>query len=385
MASHVTFTKVGSVVVWGDDSGGQIRDAPKTKDIEEVVPGGNRQSLVIHKDRSLTLWGGQNIPTPVPFLSASVPAKTGQPVTRTRYLDAAIGLEHMVAIKEDDRSLVFSGQYFGSTPSESAANTPPGGGFIAVAAGGGQDIAIREDGSLHQWGTDAAAVLKIEPPKGSFIKVRARSGYLLALSANNVLFGWGGVFNDPLDPDLWGPPWQSDGLGHWFHPGPFIDMDAGPNQHDYKKNPNDPNDPTITMPHVLGLYDSGVVEGWGANNSGETETQHGDFQAVAAGKAYSLGLLKSGFLHQWGSELPAALRSGPDRPPRSLMPKGGGFISISAAVGHAVALRLSPQFVTGPDIRERTLRQPSLETQVHREVDHELSDAVRIRGAAVAD
>ena len=49
--------------------------------------------------------------------------------------------------------------------------------------------------------------------------------------------------------------------------------------------------------YVLALYESGKVEGWGANNSGEIGPPSLKFQAVAAGKAYSLGLDEDGFLH----------------------------------------------------------------------------------------
>jgi alpha-tubulin suppressor-like RCC1 family protein len=360
MPSYATLAKVGRVVVWGDDSHKQVSEAPKTHDFLEVVPGGSQQSLAIREDRSLELWGGKNLPsgnTPVPPLT----------LPGVRFADAALGLTHMVALREDG-VLVPSGQYFGG----GACVPPVGPRFIAVAAAGGHDVALDEHGKLHVWGV--ATVVTTAPPEGIFMNVRARGDYILALRADGYLFGWGGVFNSPLDNQLW-DGWYSDGAGHWFHPGPFKNMDAGIVQHDFV--PENQTNP-IRMPHVLGLYESGAVEGWGANTAGEAEQPSGKFQAVAAGRAYSLGLDEDGFLRQWERMLlPTTTTVGQkERPARHPMPKGR-FISISAAGDHAVAVRQGPRLVAGPDFRERTLRQPDLETQAHREADRELSDALR--------
>jgi hypothetical protein len=50
-----------------------------------------------------------------------------------------------------------------------------------------------------------------------------------------------------------------------------------------------------------------------------------------------------------------------------------------------VAVRPGPRVVVGPNFRQRTLRQPTLETQIDRTADDRLSEALRIVRQAVGD
>jgi hypothetical protein len=109
-----------------------------------------------------------------------------------------------------------------------------------------------------------------------------------------------------LDAGLW-DGWYSDGAGHWFIEGPCKDMDAGIVP-DYVP---DGQTTLVRMPHVLGLHESGCVEGWGAHGSGETDAPSLKFRAIAGGKAYRLGLDEGGFLHEWGRRsMPLTTSSG---------------------------------------------------------------------------
>lgn len=364
MPSYVTWDNMGPVVAWGDDYNGQVTGVPTGTDFVDLLPGGAFQSVAIRRDRTLELWGAKQITDPSRRVSnISLPG--------VRFVDAAIGVTHMVAIREDDRTLVAAGTYPGGIACTPPVSTRP---FVAVAAAGAHDIAIDDDGKLYPWGPAPVAAAAV--PAGEFRRVRARNDYILALDKDGRLFGWGGVFDKTLDPQLW-DGWQSDNLGHWFIDGPFMDMDAGIVQ-DFVHN-----GATMKMPHVLALYrDSKTVAGWGANNFGEANAPGGEFQAIAAGKGYSLGLDKNGFLQEWGSPLrPAATTvNNSDKPPRHWKPSGR-FIAISAAGDHAVAVRY-PRHVVGPDYDQTTLKQPSLELSVPR-VNRELSDALRIVRDAV--
>ena len=355
MPSYVKLPSfTGEIVAWGDDSNGQVSDPHPGDDFVKVVAGGSRQSLAIRKDGTLLLWGGQpplpnGNPVPQPSNLSGVPV-----------VDAALGLEHLIAIRADYGTISHSGTFI--QPS-SWVPPPTARRAIAVTAAAAHDVAIDIYGELFQWGHQAATGTPV--PGGAFKKVRARGNYTIALRDDGCVLGWGGVFADPagLDMDLW-ENWAKDRTRVWCVHGPFADIAAGVVQKDYKKRPELPAQP---MPHVLAIYaGAGRVEGWGANNNRETETPQGRFQAVAAGLGYSLGLDEDGFLHQWGSSLLTYARTHTTTVSgqRPQTPRGK-FMSISASASHAAAVR-QPVLLVGADFRESTLRQPTLERAVTR-------------------
>jgi alpha-tubulin suppressor-like RCC1 family protein len=385
MPAYVILANVGRIVVWGQNTDSQRSDAPKTPDFTEVVPGGRIQSLGIRTDpdkgRTLHLWGGKDPATGNPR-PGTVPALTV--LNGLRCHDAALGLEHAVAIREDDRTLVMgSAPYSSAAPGTVPARAPvptPTGQFERVATAGGHGIAIRRDGTLAQWGQGKA--LNHPAPTGYFMKVRARGDYSLALRMDGVLVGWGGSFDALPDP-LW-DEWESDGLGHWWLQGPFIDMDAGIVQKDFVRGGQ-----TMSMPHVIAINEGGRAEGWGANSNGETDAPSGvTFKAVATGRGFSVGLDEDGFLYQWGrtwdriplsTTAPAAPGATPTGVPR------GKFFSISAAGDHAVAVRRAIALVVGPDFRDLVNRQGRMENFAEHMADGELSSALQVVRQAVAD
>jgi len=86
------------------------------------------------------------------------------------------------------------------------------------------------------------------------------------------------------------------------------------------------------------------------------------------------------FYIEWGRRLlPVSTTVGiKGRQPLTFKPKGR-FVGISAAGEHAVALRgPGPELSVGPDFREMTTRQPSLERVGVSAADRELSDALQV-------
>lgn len=284
-----SFPSSGQLVVWGDNSGQQISDAPVGDEIESIAAGGGKQGLVIRRDGSLVLWGSAGVPLTTP----PVPADAANDKFKDAYLVVSYGL----AIRNDNTILTW-----GSYLDGSSAAPPPGLKARDIAGGSGHGIALGTDHRLTTWGPAA-----VTPPTGKFSEVGGRTLYALALRTDGVLFGLGGGF---LAPDIFSG-WVSDGPGRFFVPGQrFVAVAAG-------------------NMHILALRADGTVAGWGANTFGETQAPAGvRFTTIAAGLNYSVGIDEDGFIHQWGD----ASNGTASVPP-------GRFAAIAAGARHASALR----------------------------------------------
>jgi hypothetical protein len=296
-AGAAIFKDGGPLVVWGDDSEGQIADAPAGERFGAIATGGAKQGLVIGEDGSLRLWGSASVAQSVPPLPAAVAAGP--------YVRAHLALTHLLAIRPDG-SLLAWGPFYSGGPGPSAA--PPA-GLLArdAAAGAAHAVAVAMDGTLATWGAGPAAA---SPPAGRFTAVAARTTYSIALRKDGTLFGWGAV---PTAPGAFDAQhgWVSDGAGHFSVPGEhFVALAAGNS-------------------HLLALRANGSVAGWGRDVLGSTLAPGGiHFTAVAAGNGFSIGLDLHGALHHWGD--PAnGLAAVP----------AGRFVAIGAGARHAAALR----------------------------------------------
>lgn len=335
--------KKGELVVWGDNGAQQISKTPPGDDFASVAPGGFKQSLAIRTNGSLALWGGVGVPQPVKAL----PALTGE-----IFVDAALGLMHVVAIRADS-SIGVWGDFVTAGPV-----TPP---FAvkasAVAAASEHWVAIdAKNQTLVQWPTPGPGA--VAPPKGKFIKVGARNDYIIALRNDHRLFAWGGTafpangipsspsrkssgVSGPIDLNVktFLEDWQFDGQGHYFVHGKFDFpiTDAPPH---LEVRPSDDRIVDIAagviqktrgnIPHILALRADGTVIGWGPQKGPETKAPVGmKFKKIAAGLRFSVGIDEFGSLRHWG--IPGALATVP----------AGHFSSIGAAVQHATAVRAS--------------------------------------------
>lgn len=298
---------VGPIVVWGDNSRSQIKDAPTNTDFNEIAFGGGFNSLAIRKDGMLVLWGDPalgRLPWTVPGAPAS--AYWGPSV------DAVVSLSHLAAILTD-RLVVHSGHFLKGGD----ATPPPGLRAKSVALTADWNVAIDMAGNLVQWGTGPGGAPLESPPAGKFEKVSARGDYAVALRHDGQrIYGWGNTYFAS-----W-PGWTKDGSSnHYYVDGSFTDVAAGAVW-------KDPAKVLPNQPHVSGLNADGSVTGWGTNFYGETTDQPGPLKAIAAGLSYSIGLDADGHIHQWGA-------SGTGTPP------SGQFISIGAGARHATAVRVA--------------------------------------------
>ena len=80
--------------------------------------------------------------------------------------------------------------------------------------------------------------------------------------------------------------------------------------------------------NTCGLRDTGAIECWGYNHSGQTDAPAGSFIAVSAGQSHTCGLRESGAIECWGSN-----NEGQSSPP------DGVFIAVGGGRGHTCAIR----------------------------------------------
>jgi hypothetical protein len=271
-----------------------------------------------------------------------VPALTF-PATE-EFLDAAIGVTFVAAIRKSDGTIVTSGNFAGSGPGVLGppSDPPPsfsGMTFSSVSVGGGHGIAIDAQKKLRHWGGPGSS----PPPHVAnleFIQVRARNSYCVAISEKRDLYAWGGTLFAPPAPavpknsapakvppphPLTGTDWEFTN-GVWFHKGPFTAVACG----------GHPPGVSNGLPHVIALRPNGRVVGWGADANGQASKapKPVKFTAIAAGVGFSVGLDSGGMLHHWGAAwaVPATSSSPPTPPP-------GPFMSIGAGVAHSSAVR----------------------------------------------
>ncbi|MDP2889170.1 MAG: hypothetical protein Q8P34_09450, partial [Bacteroidota bacterium] len=167
-----------TLMVWGDDTWGQISNAPAGK--FKVVSGGSINGLALRWDKTPVLWGAGPIgPPPIPEALASEKFQA-------------------ITIGRDDAVLIRQNQTLAAFGRNDVVTNVPSGYYHAVAVAVVHAVAIADDGTLKTWGSDSYFSPNgfltglLNAPKGSpFIAVDARTLYSLALHEDGTLYGWG--------------------------------------------------------------------------------------------------------------------------------------------------------------------------------------------------
>lgn len=173
----------------------------------------------------------------------------------------------------------------------------PTGAFKAVAAGGGHNVAIADDGSLVAWGYDEYGQVSEAPTTGMYSAIAAGAVHSVAVRSDGSLVAWGF--------DFWvnGTPTT----------GTYTAVAAGGS-------------------HSVALRGDGSLVAWGENFNGrisDTPTT-GIHTAVAAGGAHSLALRDDGTIVAWGWD---------DYGQVSGTPTDGPYIAIAAGYAHSLAVK----------------------------------------------
>lgn len=258
------------LMVWGDDTFGQVSNAPDGK-FKVLADGGSINGLALRWDNTPVLWGSG------PFGLPPIPEE----LTAEEFFAIAIGRDDAVLIRKN-HTLVAFGQstFFTNVPS---------GFYNTVTIGAVHAIAIADDGTLTAWGSDSQLMpyglvtgLLNLPQGGPFISVKARLLCSLALHQDGTLYGWGhpaygvnileGWTSTPEDQEVYYLPelkFKSIAVGNV---------------------------------HALAIQPNGTVVGWGDGSGGALIAPPNiRFNEVAAGWGFSVGIATDGTLWGWGT------------------------------------------------------------------------------------
>jgi hypothetical protein len=259
-------------MVWGDDTWGQVSDAPHG-DVKDIASGGAINGLALRWDKSPLLWGlGPIGPTSIPDELAG-----------DRFRTIALGRDNGVMVRLDGTLAAF-GQ-------SALIQDVPSGLYRAATVASVHAVAIAKDGTLVAWGSDSLPPpfssltgLLNAPTSGPFREVAARLFYSLALAEDGTLYGWGHPGQGTNVLEGWTP--TSEDAAIFYIPDQSFKAIAAGNT------------------HALAIKADGTVTGWGNGTGGALQPPPGvRFKAVAAGWGFSIGLATDGTLWGWGTPM----------------------------------------------------------------------------------
>jgi hypothetical protein len=116
---------------------------------------------------SLVSWGDNNF------------GQVSHTPTGTGFVAVAGGFVNSVALRSDGSLVSWGHNNYGQV-----SHTPTGTGFVAVAAGGYHNVALRSDGSLVSWGSNDYGQVSNTPTGTGFVAVAAGGYHSVALKAS---------------------------------------------------------------------------------------------------------------------------------------------------------------------------------------------------------
>jgi alpha-tubulin suppressor-like RCC1 family protein len=365
-ANHtVALDNNGKVWAWGNNDNGQLGIDPETTGQSAIpvqiagltgvtaIAAGTGHTVALEKDGTVWALGdndnGQLGDTNASrFTPVSVSGLTG--VTAI-----AAGAFHTVALKNDGTVLAWGSNSFGQLGDGSLIDsaTPvsvsglTGVKIIAIAAGVGHTVALKNDGTILDWGDNSSGQLgngitlaqssTPVPVSGlaGMVAITAGSGHTVALKKDGTVWAWGANNGPQLgNTDTTGSaaPSQVSGLT-----GVFISVAAGNS-------------------HTVALKDDGTAWAWGSNGNGQlgdstTTDRIAPVQvsgltgvtAIAAGAGHTVAMDTNGAVWAWGANNLGQLGIGtttnsPIPVQVSGFTPGVKIIAIAAGAGHTVAL-----------------------------------------------
>ncbi len=166
----------GTVVSWGAYSAGQTH-GPVALTNAVAIAAGSSHSLALRADGTVTLWGsiwpsGANL----------VPANA----TNIAGLALGPGAQHALALKADGTVLDWGNNYYDlSNPPPTARN------IVAVAAGAVHGLALRSDGRVVAWGDNSSGQLNVPAAATNIVAIAAGWYDNAALRADGTVLVWG--------------------------------------------------------------------------------------------------------------------------------------------------------------------------------------------------
>lgn len=373
--SHLAVKADGSLWGWGQGwstagpspIGASTRHLqPPSKGLGPVmaVAHGASHTLLIKTDGSLWSWGSDEYGQLGGGDGRNAPQQVGTLLT---WRKVAAGEAHSLAIRQDGRLWAFgassSGQAGTGSTSKGITTPFPVGtatDWLTVAGGGAHSIALKTNGTLWSWGSNASGQLGI----GSYVRnttpvqvgtatwsdIAAGTSHTLAIQTDGTLWAWGANANGQLGDGTTtnqNVPVQIGSDTNWTK------VSAGSR-------------------HSAAIRADGTLWAWGANEEGQlgdgtTEqriipVQIGsatNWTDVCAGGAHTSALRTNGTLWTWGTNLNGQLADGSNVPRRltplqvtdiqswSYLPRGGGMSACTMVVGQGGGLLAAGDSSTG--------------------------------------
>lgn len=256
-----------------------------------TVVAGHHHSLILEASGRIMVKGGR----PHDLLAAN-----------DQYVAVAAGGSRNFALRVDGTIMYWGGETFSQCGMPS-----PDSAFVALAAGEFHGLALARDGSIVAWGgNDAGQCTVPANPKRRYVAIAAGDEHSIALRSDGTVRAWGKRSNGRCSV-----PKPNQGLvaiaGGGSHSLALRDSGAvvswGHNKYGQCDVPV-PNFGFVAIAagadHSLGLRADGSVVAWGANEHGQCDVPapNEDFLAIAAGDEHSIGVKSDGSIVAWGSD-----------------------------------------------------------------------------------
>jgi len=234
-----------------------------------------------------------------------------RPVTLSNAVALAAGEYHSVAVQENG-TVIQWGTNWGNVPVDLT-------NAVAVAAGYSHSIALRSDGTVVTWGVTNDPANYVPANLSGVKAVACGWNHNVALLTNGTVIAWGQ--NSPILTNV--PPDLTNAIAV-----------------------------SANGLHSVALRADGTVEAWGFNSVGETNVPAGlsNVVAIAAGKQFNLALEANGTVVGWGDDT-----YGQTNVPAGL----SNVMAIAAGDAHAVALKNDGTVVAWGDNTYKETNVPS--------------------------
>jgi alpha-tubulin suppressor-like RCC1 family protein/pimeloyl-ACP methyl ester carboxylesterase len=211
-------------------------------------------------------------------------------------------------------------------------------GFIQVAAGAFNSLALTSDGTVVAWGDNSYGKSTIPSGLGRVVQIAAGYSHSLALKSDGTVVAWGdnSLGKSTIPAGLSNVVQIAAGAYHSL----ALKSDGtvvawGDNYYGQSKVPTTLSNVVQVAggeAHSLALKSDGTVVAWGNNSDGQSTvpTGVGNVTQIAAGGSHSLALKSDGLVVAWGSN---------DNGESTIPSDVSDVVQVAAGYYHSIALK----------------------------------------------